>query len=348
MSVRFAVVGTPGDRRVTMFGAAVAARGLPEPYVIPWRDVLAGKELSAPEGALLRIDSPGEDGEVDALLRGPGEPARVGGGATWYAGFTAGLARVAAIPGVRLLGDVAEIGVLFDKRRCHAVLEEAGVAVPPGFAAGSYEELRDLMAGRGWKRVFVKPAHGSSASGVIAFQEHAGRVKAVTSAAWTGEAYLNSLRLRTYEDEADVRRLVDFLAPDGLHVERWFPKASVRGRAFDLRVVTVSGEPTHAVVRVGRGPMTNLHLGGERGDLEMVRARAELWERVLATCARAAACFPGSLGTGVDVMVGTDWRSVAVAEVNAFGDLLPGLGDLSGNNRDTYAEQVRAVLDGHA
>ncbi|MEU6722054.1 hypothetical protein ABZ897_62385, partial [Nonomuraea sp. NPDC046802] len=129
--MRFAVVGTPGDRRVSMFRDAVVARGLPEPHVIPWRDVLTGREIGAPEGALLRVDSPGEDAEADALLRGPGDPTRVGGGATWYKTFMAGLQRVAAIPGVRLLGDVDEIGVMFDKRRCHAVLSAAGVPVPP-------------------------------------------------------------------------------------------------------------------------------------------------------------------------------------------------------------------------
>ncbi|MEV0824012.1 STM4014 family protein [Nonomuraea rubra] len=344
MTVRFAVVGTPGDRRVTLFRDAVVARGLAEPYVIAWRDVLAGRELGAPEGSLLRIDSPGEDAEADALLRGPGEPARAGGGATWYEAFTAGLERVAAIPGVRLLGDVGEIGVMFDKRRCHAVLSAAGVPVPEGFPAGSYEELRDGMAARRWARVFVKPAHGSSASGVIAFQAHAGRIHAVTSATWIGGMWCNSLRVRAVTDEAEARRLVDFLAPDGLHVEQWFPKAMSGGRAFDLRVVTVAGRPTHAVVRTSRSPMTNLHLGGSRGDLEWVRERAGLWERVLEAAARAAGCFPRSLSTGVDVMVGSDWRSVAVAEVNAFGDLLPGLGDFSGHGRDTYAEQVEAVL----
>ncbi|WP_449064380.1 hypothetical protein [Planomonospora algeriensis] len=48
-------------------------------------------------------------------------------------------------------------------------------------------------------------------------------------------------------------------------------------------------------------------------------------------------------------MVGTDWRSVAVAEVNAFGDLLPGLTGLPGSGAeglDTYGAQVRAVLSG--
>ncbi|MGW0804856.1 STM4014 family protein [Nonomuraea sp. NPDC002799] len=346
MTVRFAVVGTPGDRRVSLFRDAVVARGLAEPYVIAWRDVLAGREIGAPEGALLRVDSPGEDAEADALLRGPGDPARAGGGAAWFKAFTAGLARVAAIPGVRLLGDVGEIGVMFDKRPCHAVLAGAGVPVPPAFEIGSYAELRAEMELRGWSRVFVKPAHGSSASGVIAFQAAGDRVKAVTSAAWTGDVLCNSLRVRTYTCGDDVRRIVDFLSGDGLHVERWFPKASAGGRVFDLRVVTVAGVPTHAVARTSRTPMTNLHLGGTRGELEPVRSRAALWERVMEVCTRAAACFPGSLVTGIDVMIGSDWRSVAVAEVNAFGDLLPGLGDFSGHGRDTYAEQVHAVLAG--
>ncbi|GAA4526835.1 MULTISPECIES: STM4014 family protein [Nonomuraea] len=344
MTVRLAVVGTPGDRRVSLFRDAALAYGLAEPHVISWRDVLAGREVSAPAGALLRVESPGEDAGTDALLRGPGDPSRVGGGAAWYRAFLAGLGTVAAIPGVTLLADVDEIGVMFDKRRCHAVLERAGVPVPPAFEARSYEELRDSMAGRGWTRVFVKPAHGSSASGVIAFEAAAGRVRAITSAARTGTGFHNSLRVRDYRDEADVRCLVDHLAPDGLHVERWFPKASTGGAPYDLRVVTVGGAPTHAVVRVGNAPMTNLHLGGRRGDLETVRSRPRLWESVLDAAARAAACFPGSLMTGVDVMIGSGRQSVAVAEVNAFGDLLPGLTDFSGKGRSTYEEQVEAVL----
>ncbi|WP_152990736.1 STM4014 family protein [Sphaerimonospora mesophila] len=344
---RLAVVGVPGDRRVGLFRDAVVACGLAEPQVISWRDVLTGGEVSTPAGTLLRIESPGEDAEIDALLRGPGDPTRVAGGAAWYAAFVAGLRRVAAVPGVRSLGDVEEIAVMFDKRRCHARLAAAGLPVPPAFRAGSYGELRERMAERGWARVFVKPAHGSSAAGVIAFQSNGERVKAVTSAAWFDGVLCNSLRVRSYEDEGDVKALVETLAPDGLHVERWFPKASLGGRTFDLRVVAVAGIPTHAVVRTSRTPITNLHLGGARGDLDAVRSQAGLWRRVLDTAEAAAACFPGSLSVGVDVMVGADRRSVAVAEVNAFGDLLPNLGDLAGGGRDTYAEQVEAILDRH-
>ncbi|MBG0829857.1 STM4014 family protein [Planomonospora sp. ID67723] len=358
-----AVVGTPGDRRVTMFADACVRYGLRPPQVVPWTSVLGGEEIALEPATLVRIDSPGEDAETDALLRGPGEPSRVGGGARWYAAFTAGMQRVREAvertPGAVLLGDVDEIAVMFDKRLCHARLTAAEVPVPPaltgpGEAATEgpiegYASLRERMDRAGWGRVFVKPAHGSSASGVIALHAAGSRVTAVTSVELSSGGLHNSLRVRRYEREADLAVIVDRLAGDGLHVERWFPKAGLGGRTLDLRVVAVDGTPTHAVVRASRTPMTNLHLGGARGDLGAVRARLgeRGWARVLDVCSRAAACFPRSPSVGVDLMIGVDWRSVAVAEVNAFGDLLPGLTGFPGGGAeglDTYDAQVRAVM----
>ncbi|WUI01869.1 STM4014 family protein [Spirillospora sp. NBC_00431] len=359
----FAVVGTPGDRRPALFAAACRASGLPEPRLLAWTDVLRGEEIVLRPGDLLRVDSPGEDRAADALLRGPGEPARVGGGACWHRTFTAALDRLSAAAsaaGARLLGDVGEIGVMFDKRLAHARLQAAGVPVPPALPpVDGYAALRSRMAEAGERRVFVKPAHGSSASGVVALQtapgpasgpgSGPGRVRAVTSAFMAGDKLFNSLRVRSYETEGEVAALIDALAPDGLHVERWLPKATVGGRVFDLRVVVVDGEPTHAVVRTSRHPMTNLHLGGARGDLAAVQSALgeNGWRRALDVCARAAACFPGSLMVGVDLLVGQGMRRLAVCEVNAFGDLLPGLTGLSGGpaeGLDTYAAQIRAAL----
>jgi hypothetical protein len=156
----------------------------------------------------------------------------------------------------------------------------------------------------------------------------------------------NTLRVRRYTDERTVAAIVDRLAPDGLHVEEWFTKASQRGRTVDLRVVVVAGEPTHAVVRASRHPMTNLHLGAKRGDLGAVKqeAGAGAWAAAMDTCRAAAVAFPGCLQVGVDLMFAPGWRRHAVAEVNAFGDLLPGL--LSEHGRDTYAEQVHALVAG--
>lgn len=347
----FTVVGSPGDRRVAGFAAACRAEGLPEPTVISWLDVFNGSVGPLPAG-VVRIDSPGGEPETDVLLRGAGDPARVGGGARWYATFTEALGRLRCLaePGTTWLNDSDEIAVMFDKRRCHARLRSAGVPVPDALRAVSgYVALRGAMAEAGWGRVFVKPAHGSSGSGVIALTAHGSRVHAVTSAVpGPGGGYMNSLRAAVYEREGEVADLVDALAPDGLHVERWVPKAGAGGQAFDLRVVVIGGVPTHAVVRTSSLPITNLQMGGRRGDLSAVRERlgADRWAQALDVCARAAACFPRSLMVGVDLLVDIGWRRFYVGEVNAFGDLLPGLTGLAGGpaeGLDTYQAQVRAA-----
>lgn len=360
---RLAVVGNPGSRRVTLFQDAVAAAGLPGARTVPWIDVLRGGARFLP-GETVRIESPGEDAEVDRLLRGADDPTRVEGSALWYARFTAAVrevARAAADAGAPLLDGPADIAVLFDKRLCHGVLETAGVPVPASPTSGpagapvrGWDDVRDLMAAHRMPRIFVKPAHGSSASGVLAVETAGGgRVRAATSVERdpAGRLY-NSLRVRRCTTEREVAAIVDALAPDGLHIERWLPKATRGGRAADLRVVVVDGRATHAVVRTSSSPMTNLHLGGARGDLAGVRAAIEAaggsWAEALTVCERAAAAFPETLCVGVDLLPLTGWRRFAVGEVNAFGDLLPRLTGLPGSGAeglDTYAAQVAAVLD---
>lgn len=360
---RFAVVGVPGNRRVTLFQEAVRAAGLPTPRVVPWPDVLRGEVAFRP-GETVRMDSPGEDAELDRLLRAVDDPTRVEGTARWYVRFTAAVrevARAAAAAGAELLDDPGDVAVLFDKRLCHGVLDGAAVPVPASATSGAgapvvrgWADVRALMAGHRMPRAFVKLAHGSSASGVLAVETAGpGRVRATTSVERDSAGRLfNSLRVRRCTTEREVAAIVDALAPDGLHIERWLPKASQHGRSADLRVVVVAGRPTHAVVRTSRFPMTNLHLGGERGDLDevrvAVRAAGGSWAEVLAVCERAAACFPETLCVAVDLLPATGWRRFAVGEVNAFGDLLPRLTGLPGSGAeglDTYAAQVAAVLN---
>ncbi|WP_432106580.1 STM4014 family protein [Streptomyces sp. AA1529] len=355
--LRFAVVGVPGDRRTTMFTAAARSAGHPAPRVVAWRDVLHGRPAFAP-GEFVRIDSPGEDAEVDRLLRDADDPTRVGGTALWYRRFTAAVQtvteaahRAGAVPST----GPDDLATLFDKRRCHARLAAAGVPVPPAprGPVGCWSELRGTLRAARVTRAFVKPAHGSSASGVVALTvAGSGRVRATTSVETAPDGRLfNSLRVRHHISEPEVAALVDALAPDGLHVEQWLPKSSLGGgRPADLRVVVIAGRATHAVVRTSRHPMTNLHLGGARGDLDAaraaIRAAGGSFDDALDCAERAAACFPDTLCVGVDVLPVARWRRFAVCEVNAFGDLLPGLTGLPGRGAeglDTYAAQIAAV-----
>jgi hypothetical protein len=388
VSGRFVLIANPTNRRAAFFQAALARAGLPPAIVVPWLDLLEGRAslarvaALAQDGALVRLESPGEDPAVERALiaRGAGaadpegdegmaprlaadaartladEPGRLRHPRQWYLGLRdALLALEAALAEVRVLSAPADVAVLFDKRACHARLAAAGVPVAPALAPGArvrgYDDLRARMAAAGRRRVFVKLACGSSASGVVALETRDGgrgpRVLARTTVervvAAGEERLYNSLRVRRLADEGEVAAVVDALCREGAHVEAWLPKAGLDGRTFDLRVVVIAGRARHVVVRASRGPLTNLHLGNRRGDLERVRERlgAAAWARALGAAAAALACFPRTTHAGVDVLVGSSFRTHAVLEVNAFGDLLP---NVFHEGQDTYGAELEAAL----
>jgi hypothetical protein len=241
---------------------------------------------------------------------------------------------------------------MFDKPRCHALF--AAHAIPTPRCLGpvrSYDELLARMRASGCHRVFVKLAHGSSASGVVAYQVGGTRHQAMTTVEMTpaagGVRLYNTRRLRVYRDQRDIAALIDELCRHRVHVEQWLPKAGFQNRTFDLRVVVIGGEAQHVVVRLSRHAMTNLHLGtgptSGRTTLEALLTRLDraVWEDARRTCERAMALFPGSLYAGIDLLIASDYRRHAVAEVNAFGDLLYGA---SHNGRDPYTAEVEAAL----
>lgn len=334
--------------------------------------------MSVEGPVFLRVDSPGEDWSVERSMIAAGagvddadaplaervsearaqrlefERGRVRLGRQWYLGFARALDRVAAIiepraEWARATSDPREIATLFDKRSTHRALRASSVRTTPLLSEGvrDADALRALMDEREVERVFVKPWHGSSASGVVALSWSDGRIAATTSAELAlveGEwALFNSLRVRRYTDERDARRVLDALFREGAIVERWMPKATYDGENFDLRVVTIAARARHSVVRVGRSPMTNLHLGNRRGDLQRLRARLgdDRWAKARSAAEQVARVFARCAVLGVDVMLSPNLQDASVIEANAFGDLLPNIED---EGDDTYTAMLRSLV----
>ena len=101
--------------------------------------------------------------------------------------------------------------------------------------------------------------------------------------------------------------------------------AQIDGQNFDVRVVCVHGRPAASIFRLSPHPMTNLHLGGRRGDFDRCRAAIPTrdWLDALDHCADAAGCFDSAIA-GVDLVFERGYRRHFVLEVNAFGDFFPG------------------------
>lgn len=350
--MRLALLANPENRRTGFFLRACQNAGLPSPVVVSWERFLA---TGWPEDLgidAIRVDSPGENPRVQSQLvrrgsqiLGRGVPAwtlerapehgRIRDGDAWFAGLGHALNSVPNLPAMTPPG---EILAMFDKLATRARLESAGVRTPRSL--GRVRTVDDVERCDHEKpRVFVKPRYGSSASGVLAVRVRP-RLEVTTSVELVDGRAFNSLAIRTYRDVAQIATLLRALDREELHAEAWIPKAGSAG-SFDFRVHVVDGRARQVVMRVSDSPLTNLHLGNRRGDVEAFAIRhPDAFARVCDAAVTAAATFSAA-SCGVDVALDATMRQAWVFEVNAFGDLLPNVLD---GGQDTYASALEAFL----
>jgi glutathione synthase/RimK-type ligase-like ATP-grasp enzyme len=184
-------------------------------------------------------------------------------------------------------------------------------------------------------RVFVKLSCSSSASCLCIYDPQNDSLVTTIERAHTG--WYNSRKLRRARGKG-AAEILAFLIREGSQIEEEVEKARVDGRWFDCRVLAVAGEPAFTVVRTSPHRITNLHLGGTRGDPDDLPSATHAV--MMATCRRVAAAHD-CLHVGIDVMIEKGWRGVRVLEANAFGDLLP---NLRRDGLDVYEWQIRAAL----
>lgn len=327
-------IGDPESNRAAGFRAARSALGLP-----PAEEICFGT-LPNPARSWdeVRLDSPGKSLALERKviewsegppLTEPLEKGRILAPARWYSGLKAYLRSLPQ--DLPYHNHPSEIEVLFDKRKCHARLADRGLPVIPSLDA--IQSTADLRARLKCNRAFVKLFCGSSCSGALAYTAEPEAIFAPLERSAPG-VYYNSRKIRRYRGPI-AREIIDWFCAQGVHVEKWLPKDLCGETPFDLRVVTIAGQPCHRVVRQGNSPMLGLQLGARRGCVEDVSA--EVWHRVEEVCRGVAAGFPLCHVLGIDLL--TVQGHPRIIEVNAFGDLIPGI---SWNQMDTYTAELQA------
>ena len=372
------IIGSTGDVRVNHFQERLQSQGLDSATLVTYADLIEGKvhlnEVLKPN-SWIRIESPGRDQSTNHLLlkAGLNEVDEVGdftkttgdiptskglilAPRQWYLGLRHCLKiienQLSNSNYFRLMNSIDDILVMFDKPVCHQYLQNHHLPVPPALPTVTcFNELESAMKSAGLQRVFIKIAHGSSASGVIAYETNGIKHKATTTIEMVekkGQVDLyNSRKIQIYRDHAKIAQLIDALCSHRVHVEAWIPKARMEDKIFDLRVVVINGMAAHVLARLSKSPMTNLHLLNERRHRDaVIQTMGETnFCDAMQLCGQAMTHFPHSMYTGIDVLVSTGYRKHYIIEMNAFGDLLH---DTYFHGVDPYTMQIqRMVADGY-
>jgi HAD superfamily hydrolase (TIGR01549 family) len=373
----FCIIGAvEQDVRIQLFQEALCRYGFRPARFISYHEVFRrGSDclMTLPEDTILRIESPHRDFQTYRLFLKAGlESARTESECfldrdgienlsfdkglilyprQWYLGFTNLLGSIQK--GLEQRRDIdtllrtEDILLMFDKVRCQKTILNLGVKAPTLIGEiSNFDELVSKIEELGFSRVFVKMRHGSSASGVIALQKHRSDYKAISTVEMVdghkGVQLYNSRKLHSYTQIQTISKLIDSLCKHHAYAEAWFPKIGLEDSTCDCRVLFIRHQPYHFVVRTGKQPITNLHLGCTRNAPEtlMERVGASNWNRAMDNCRLIADGFPHSLYWGVDFAFSPNGQSHAVFEVNAFGDLLK---DVRHQGKSTYEAELEAL-----
>ncbi len=362
---RYLLIANPGTKRCETYRRELlaywAGRGVtPDVEVVQWaalvpRDGNLDGVPAFDRPAVVRLESPGKDDRVARLMLeagardDPAEPPcdwqaleiprglllRPG---LWYRGFRRvlrGLRRAFdARPYLAPTACPLAVAEMFDKTATAKKLHAAGVPVPNWLdnPRDVFAEVADSDHSRGWPTVYLKLNTGSSATGIIAIRSDRTRFHGITTLAEIDGRFFNSRRLLHITGQT-LERAADFLLAEGAFAQQGIPMAQVDGQNFDVRVVCIHGRPAASIFRLSASPMTNLHLGGRRGDFALCRAMVPSrdWLDALDHCADAASCFDSTIA-GVDLVFERGFARHHVLEVNAFGDFFPGWTDAGGRS----------------
>lgn len=351
MTPAYVVIADPDSMRYSFYERDLRmfwnSRGItPEIQVISWRDVCGadghiGRFLPQ-HRALLRIESPARDFAVIRELLRAGQRSLGQSVSEWTEGANGWIASPklifhglqASLRGIaqtlsthRHIASPARpehVALLFDKNETSSLLGKAGIPVPESFQPeGDADSLISELRIRGWSKAYVKLAYGSCASGIVVLEPLSDCCSGVTTVREIDGLYYNTYDVRRVQG-TELTSILTFILNETATVQKAVPKARIADRNFDLRVVVLGGQVIATVCRMSRHPMTNLHLGGQRGDIEESRrcVGQRRWLDAMDSCVQAADLCDLPC-VGIDVAFDRGSGEHFILEMNSFGDFFP-------------------------
>jgi len=334
----FLTIGSKRSRRVKFWNDTLLQKDC-KFELLTYEQILKGNfpKITAP--TTLRITSPGEnfDLQKQILLLGGCplseeinfEKGEIYPNQYWYRGWCLLLEKItnfiAKNPLLKPINTPVGIKLAFHKLKCSEFLSDRQIRTPKIILNKvlNYDQLIETLQKQHISQVFIKPYHGSSASGVMAFRQAKGKQVLYSTIDLKSNKLYNNLRLQRYTTSEKIKTIINAMAPAGLLAEAWIPKKTFQGKSVDFRVLVINGKAVFVVPRMSNGCITNLHLGNEKGNIDLVE---KAWgkstiESATFLAEQAVKAISNLFYAGVDVAISTNGTPY-ILEINAFGDML--------------------------
>jgi len=237
---QFLSIGSKKSRRVG-FWNDVLQKEKHHHQLINYNSVERSQFPPITQASVLRITSPGEDASLQKRLYEIGgfsfeeeyEPFRIYPKSFWYSGWCYWLQKIetwiAAHPFLKVMNTPKAIRLAFHKLECQQFLQSKRISIPKIIVQKltGYEDLLSQLHQGNIHQVFIKPYHGSSASGVMAFRQMGGKQILYTTIDLKSNRLYNSLRLKKYTNPVKIKTIINTMALGGLMVEEFMVKVLI-------------------------------------------------------------------------------------------------------------------------
>jgi len=255
--MKFLTIGSENSRRLKFWEDALQQYNCKHDF-ITYEQVINFDfpKITAP--TLLRITSPGEDFNLKKMILSLGDfpdaenlvfqKGLIYPNQNWYSGWWKVLEKIKVFillnPLLQVMNTPAAIQLAFHKLKCQQLLIEQGIATPKIILSqlSNYDTFIQTLVDKNIHQVFIKPYHGSSASGVMAFRQSNGKQMLYTTIALKDNGQLfNHLKLQKYNSIEKIKTIINAMIPSGLLVEEWIRKKTYQQKSVDFRILVVNG-----------------------------------------------------------------------------------------------------------
>ncbi len=339
INTHFLTIGASDSRRVQFWESVLLKRNLKH-KIIDYKQFINNDLPNITKPTTLRITATGESFEAQKMIMSLGglpnaqdlvfKKGLIYPNTYWYRGWCILLQKIEEFvrqnPLLKIMNTPAAIQLCFHKLRCQQFLETQNIPTPKIILdqVRTYDSLIAYLQKENIHQVFIKPYHGSSASGVMAFRQNKDKQMLYTTIALkpNGELY-NHLRLQKYSSISTIKTIIEKMISTDLLVEEWIRKKTYEKQSVDFRILVINGKAAFVVPRMSQHFITNLHLGNIKGNIAEVEKTfgKALIQNAKNLAIQAVQSIDGLFYAGVDVAISESGKSY-VLEVNAFGDLL--------------------------